>query len=241
LGQDEQAMLLRALEEGQFLPLGSDRESESDFQLIAGTNRDLHAEVRSRRFREDLLSRMDLWTFRLPGLRERTEDIEPNLNYELEEFARRGGTVVTFNREARTRFIEFAVSRRATWSANFRDLNGAVTRMATLAQGGRITPDVVEDEIKRLMSDWYGGPGRYADDILVEVLGARRAGELDLFDAVQLSEVLRICRRSSSLSAAGRALFSESRKHKKSANDADRLRKYLAKYDLDWSAVSSRP
>src|SRR5262245_36555365 len=74
LGLDEQAMLLRAVEEKRFLPLGSQREAESDFQLIAGTNRDLPQEVRSGAFREDLLARIDLWTFRLPSLRDRPED-----------------------------------------------------------------------------------------------------------------------------------------------------------------------
>jgi len=69
LGLDEQAMLLRALEEKTFLPLGSDDEAHSDFQLIAGTNRDLLAAVRERKFREDLLARINLWTFSLPGLR----------------------------------------------------------------------------------------------------------------------------------------------------------------------------
>ena len=71
LGTDEQAMLLRAIEEKQFLPLGADREVRSDFQLIAGTNADLPAAVARGRFREDLLARINLWTFRLPGLRER--------------------------------------------------------------------------------------------------------------------------------------------------------------------------
>ena len=46
-------------------------------------------EVRNGRFRADLLSRIDLWTFRLPGLAERREDVEPNLAYELEQIAAR--------------------------------------------------------------------------------------------------------------------------------------------------------
>ena len=88
LGADEQAMLLRAIEEKAFYPLGSDRERTSDFQLVAGTNRDLGALVREGRFREDLLARINLWTFRLPALRERVEDIEPNLDFELDRAAR---------------------------------------------------------------------------------------------------------------------------------------------------------
>ena len=63
LNWTSQEMLLRALEEKTFLPLGSDRESRSDFQLIAGTNRDLFSAVREGRFREDLLARINLWTF----------------------------------------------------------------------------------------------------------------------------------------------------------------------------------
>ena len=91
LGLDEQAMLLRALEEKRFLPLGSDREASSDFQLIAGTNRNLAEAVRDGRFREDLLARINLWTFGLPALVDRREDIEPNVDYELEQFRRRTG------------------------------------------------------------------------------------------------------------------------------------------------------
>src|SRR5690606_37900127 len=73
LGLDEQAMLLRALEEKRFLPVGADREASSEFQLIAGTNRDLTAAVRERTFRDDLLARINLWTFALPALRDRPE------------------------------------------------------------------------------------------------------------------------------------------------------------------------
>ena len=127
LGPDEQAMLLRAVEEKRFLPLGSDKEVRSEFQLIAGTNRDLQAAVAQGRFREDLLARINMWTFRLPALRERREDIEPNLEYELEQFARAQGTKVTFNKEARERFLKFATTPDAIWSGNFRDLNAAVT------------------------------------------------------------------------------------------------------------------
>src|SRR5205814_9346470 len=61
LGPDEQAMLLRAVEDKAFLPVGTDREVQSDFQLVAGTNRDLGQAVRTGRFRDDLLARINLW------------------------------------------------------------------------------------------------------------------------------------------------------------------------------------
>jgi len=236
LGLDEQAMLLRALEEKRFLPVGSDREVESDFQLIGGTNKDLKAAVRKGVFREDLFARLNLWTFEMPGLSDRREDIEPNLDYEEERLTQALGRKVTFNREARDAFVEFAVSGRAVWRANFRDLNAAVTRMATLARGGRITTTEVRDEVARLESAWSES-GRVEGTGRVRRLLGESAQELDRFDHVQLEDVLAVCARASSLSAAGRVLFARSRERKSTTNDADRLRKYLARFDLDWNAV----
>jgi transcriptional regulatory protein RtcR len=234
LGIDEQAMLLRAVEEKRFLPVGSDREVQSDFQLVAGTNRNLAADVAQGRFREDLLSRINLWTFQLPGLASRREDIEPNLDYELEQYTAGTGIKVTFNKEARRRFLDFAMSDGATWRANFRDLNGAVTRMATLAPGNRINVATVDEEILRLENAWRSSTPDESERLLADALGSERAAELDRFDRVQLAETIRICRQSKTLSEAGRRLFGVSRTRKASANDADRLRKYLARFGLSW-------
>ena len=236
LGLDEQAMLLRALEEKRFLPLGGDREISSDFQLIAGTNRDLSAAVREGRFRADLLARIDLWTFDLPGLAARREDIAPNLEYELDQFRRREGTAVTFSKEAREAFLSFAVSPAATWLANFRDLNAAVTRMATLAPGGRITVEQVAAEVERLRRAWAAPRHEEAAAATRCVSPAALAG-LDRFDRVQLEDVLAVCAGSPTLSAAGRALFDQSRQRRRTANDADRLRKYLARFGLSWEQI----
>ena len=233
LGPDEQAMLLRAVEEKAFFPVGSDREARSDFQLMAGTNRDLRRDVERGRFRDDLLARIDLWAFRLPGLRDRPEDIPPNLEYELDRYAQANGEAVAFSREARDRFLAFASGRDALWAGNFRDLNAAVRRMATLASGGRVTREIVDEEIARLRAAWRRDGSSAAGGFVDEIL-ATRAAELDPFERVQLEEVLRVCRASSSLSEAGRALFAVSRTRKSSANDADRLRKYLARYRLAW-------
>jgi transcriptional regulatory protein RtcR len=240
LGADEQAMLLRALEDKRFLPVGSDREVESDFQLIAGTNRDLQADVERGRFREDLLARINLWTFRLPPLRERPEDIPPNLLYELDQASQAMGTRVTMNKEAQEHFLRFATSPEARWSGNFRDLNAAVLRMATLAPGGRITREGVDEELERLRAAWARSGSRRepAVDLVVQVLGEERAAELDRFDRAQLAEVLAVCQHARSLSDAGRALFAQSRAQKKSVNDADRLRKYLARFGLEWAEVT---
>ena len=231
-------MLLRAVEERVFLPMGSDREVKSEFQLIAGTNRDLIAAVERGAFRDDLLARINVWTFRLPGLAERPEDIEPNLDFEVERAARELGARITWSREARERFLRFARSAEALWTGNFRDFSAAVTRLSTLAKGGRIGVDDVEGELALLRSMWRSGDARAPVDIVAEVLGPARSAELDPFDRVQLAEVLRVCRSSRSLSDAGRTLFAASRSRRRSVNDADRLRKYLAKFELDWADIA---
>lgn len=237
LGLDEQAMLLRALEEKVFLPMGADHEVSSDFQLIAGTNRDLATHVKAGKFREDLLARINLWTFRLPGLRERLEDIEPNLKYELEEFGRVMSRHITMSKEAKEKFLRFATSPEAQWTGNFRDLNGAIVRMATLAPGGRISVEVVEEEIERLRAAWQSPGEREEEALLSSILGPERMDALDRFDRVQLLDVLKICRQAHTLSEAGRILFATSRNQKKNVNDADRLRKYLSRFDLQWQDI----
>ena len=239
LGLDEQAMLLRALEEKAFLPVGADKDVRSDFQLIAGTNRDLRGAVADGTFRDDLLARIDLWTYALPGLAERREDLEPNLDYELARFERENGRQVRFSSPARAAFLRFARSPEAVWTANFRDLNAAVTRMATLAPGGRITEETVAAETARLHRHWRGADRLDGDALLVEVLGADGTAALDRFDRVQLADVVRVCRQSRTLSEAGRTLFAVSRTRRTSTNDADRLRKYLAKFGLRWDEVQA--
>lgn len=230
-------MVLRAVEEGRFLPVGADREAESKFQLMAGTNRDLMNEVAAGRFRDDLFARLYLWTFRLPSPAERCEDIEPNLDYELERFAEREGMRITFNKEARERYIAFSCQPPARWSGNFRDLAASVTRMATLSDGGRISVTTVELEVERLRRLWSTDSAS-GDDGLATLLPPERLSEIDPFDRPQLAEVVRICRESRSLSDAGRSVFTASRKQRSSTNDADRLRKYLARFGLAWTDVS---
>jgi transcriptional regulatory protein RtcR len=235
LGRDEQAMLLKAIEEKRFLAMGADKETQSDFQLIAGTNRDLRDDVRAGRFREDLLARINLWTFVLPALRERSEDIEPNIEYELARHARLTSSTVRFNAEARALYVRFATSPAAQWAGNFRELSASVSRMATLSDGGRITESVVREEIERLRAAWAPARG---DDSLMAYLRDEQLDTIDLFDRMQLQAVIGVCQRSASAADAGRKLFAATRQKRSTLNDTDRLRKYLARFGLDWVRVS---
>ncbi|MBO0727474.1 MAG: sigma 54-dependent transcriptional regulator, partial [Blastocatellia bacterium] len=144
-----------------------------------------------------------------------------------------------FSREARARFLKFAVSSDARWQGNFRDLNGAVTRMATLAPGGRISTQVVEEEIERLRSTWSAPELNDGAESLEELLSAKELEEIDLFDRLQLAAVIKVCRECRTLSESGRALFGSSRGRKKTANDADRLRKYLGRFGLNWDQLKT--
>ena len=239
LGLDEQAMLLKAVEEKRFLPVGSDREVGSDFQLIVGTNRDLRADVAAGRFRDDLFARINLWSYTLPGLAQRPEDLEPNIDHLLARAAAESAHAVRFNAEARMRYLRFAQSADAPWSGNFRDLSASVTRLATLADGGRITAALVDAEIARLRWLWERKDAAAVSDgvDLEALLDAETLAELDLFDRLQLESVVRVCRASATLSDAGRQLFDRSREKRSVVNDADRLRKYLLKFGLAWEQV----
>ena len=234
LGADEQAMLLKAIEEKNFFPVGGDKLMLSDFQLIAGTHRDLRQDVAAGRFREDLFARINLWTYELPSLAQRPEDIEPNINYLLAQQSAEVGGKVNFNTEARQKYLRFATSNEARWQGNFRDLGASVLRLATLADGGRITDELVGQEIKRLQKLWGNCTEPQATE-LSGLLSPEQLVELDLFDRMQLQSVLTVCKQCKSLSEAGRKLFSVSRAQRGSTNDSDRLRKYLAKFGLEWA------
>lgn len=249
LGLDEQAMLLKAVEEKRFYPLGSDREVESDFQLVAGTNRDLRTEVAAGRFREDLFARINLWSYVLPGLAQRPEDIEPNVDHLLARTGTELGRSVRFSNEARAAYLRYAQSPDALWTGNFRDLSASVTRLATLADSGRIGLPLVEAEIARLRWLWQPASdarlglapatGSVGRDELAALLGDEVVESMDLFDQLQLAAVLQVCRQSRTLSEAGRLLFQASRTQRTVVNDADRLRKYLARFGLDWERLAA--
>lgn len=253
LGLDEQTLLLKAIEEKRFMPLGADGYEASDFQLIAGTNRDLWQEVREKRFREDLLARINLWTFELPNLKDRPEDIAPNIDYELEQFARKHKQKIAFSKPALQRFLTFARSPQASWRANFRDLNAAVERMATFSQQGLIEVATVEEEIERLSKSWQKLEANVQPPEMTKPMWEQKRNQsvehilpnaitegLDHIDKHQLNEVIRVCRQASSLSHAGRTLFDQSRTRRRSHNDADRLRKYLSKYGLTFDDVNDQ-
>jgi transcriptional regulatory protein RtcR len=110
--------------------------------------------------------------------------------------------------------------------------------MATLAVGGRITEELVAEEINRLTNAWSGfSKTDSKDDGLSDVLSASALAELDLFDRLQLAQVVKVCQNSRSLAQAGRELFNHSRSQKTSVNDSHRLKQYLQKFGLEFQSL----
>jgi len=237
LGPDEQAMILGALEDKAFYPLGGDKAMRSDFQLIAGTAKDLDIMEAGGLFRADLLARINMWSYELPALAQRTEDIEPNIDFELMKFGARHNQKVTFNKEARAAYLKYALSSEAKWNANFRDLTASITRLCTFAGGKRIGTGSVSKEIERLRRGWRLVADDPNEDILLSVLNREQIEAIDPFDRPGLANVIKVCRSSDNLADAGRKLYAVSRAQRKSTNDSDRLKKYLAKYELSWAEL----
>ena len=236
LAPDAQAALVQVLETGRYCPVGSEAEVTARFHLIAAASCDLGALIRAGRLRPDLHARLSQWVFRLPALRDRREDIRAHLLDLLDVSERRLGRKTGFNADAFARYLRFAQDPATGWPGNLRDLEASAHRMAVLAERGRITLPMVEAEIAALQGQWHAAEADGDAALLQAVLPGQ---PLDLFDSAQLAAVIRICRDTANLSAAGRQLFAVSRSEKASQNDADRLRKYLARFGLDWAGVTA--
>lgn len=235
LEPEAQALLLQAMESGRYYPVGSDSEVTSRFQVVATARADMGQRVAEGRLRPDLFALLSQWTFRLPPLRDRRDDLAANIAHQRAATERALGRSVGFNADATARYLRFARDPATPWVGNFRDLAASIHRLHVLAERGRVTLAMVEAEILTLTQQWQSTRHDGDHALLSEVLPDPDC--LDEFDRAQLAAVIRACRASANLSAAGRRLFAASRAEKASQNDADRLRKYLTRFALDWAAV----
>jgi DNA-binding NtrC family response regulator len=133
---ETQAKLLRVLQEQEFEPVGSCKTVKVDVRVIAATNRDLLADVRSGRFRSDLFYRLNVFPLRLPALRERAEDISVLANHFMQRMARKLGKPIEHIAPA-----TLAQLNRYSWPGNIRDLQNTIERAAVLATGSELVVD----------------------------------------------------------------------------------------------------
>jgi len=138
---DMQVKLLRALEEGAFYPLGSDRPQSVDVRAVSATNRELESEIASGRFREDLYYRLSAIKITVPSLSERPEDIIPLLA------AFSAGSQLEGFSESALKALE-----QYYWPGNVRQLKNFVTRISALTGDGEVSASDVESYIAEQQS-----------------------------------------------------------------------------------------
>jgi two-component system response regulator FlrC len=144
-----QAKLLRALQEGEILPLGATKPVTVDVRVVAATNRHLAAEVEAGRFREDLLYRLNVFPLTLPALRDRPGDIAPLAFGMLLRHAAAAGCPGWIAREA------LALLEAHPWPGNVRELENVIRRAILLAGDAKvIAPEhIVFDTAVRAVAD----------------------------------------------------------------------------------------
>src|SRR5882762_2355525 len=126
---DLQAKLLRALQEHEVKPVGSNDRVGIRARVIAATNRDLEAAIRTGGFRQDLYFRLNVVQIKLPPLRDRKADIPLLVNAFLEKFSDPQAPVRTISEEAMRRLISY------DWPGNVRELENAIERAVALGSG----------------------------------------------------------------------------------------------------------
>jgi two-component system, NtrC family, response regulator AlgB len=177
-----QAKLLRFLQEKRFERIGENRTRTADVRIVAATNRDLEAEVKAGRFREDLLYRLNVVEVTVPPLRDRTDDVLP--------LARR--FIAFFARQARRTSPELSPAAERVlvaypWPGNVRELRNAIERALILAPGQMLEPESFRERI--------------AAQPTTPVLGADFTA-----DEIEREHVLRVLARAPTLEDAARVL-----------------------------------
>jgi two-component system, NtrC family, response regulator HydG len=158
-----QSKLLRVLQERELERLGSIRTIKVDIRLVAATNRDLQAEVRGGRFREDLYFRLNVVLIAMPPLRERRDDIEPLADHFLNRYLPKAGRRLTGISPA-----AMACLRRYDWPGNVRELENAIERAAVLGTTDRILPEDLPEAVLESAAPAAGKRTGSLHDAIVE-------------------------------------------------------------------------
>ena len=180
-----QVKLLRAIQEGEVEPVGARKPVKVDARIISATNRDLIADVRAGRFREDLFYRLHVFPIAVPALRERPEDIPELARHFLARFAAEEG-----KRTTRVSAEALALLCAYRWPGNVRQLENAVFRAVVLADGDAVGLDefpqiasqivgLVPSAQRRSRAHCFGSrqaPSRRGAAIDRESAGGRRIG-----------------------------------------------------------------
>jgi DNA-binding NtrC family response regulator len=189
-----QAALLRAIETGRITPVGSDKEIEADYRLLAATNRNLLQEVEAGRFRQDLYYRLNVISIEIPPLRERVEDILPLARHFL------------VHGQPETKRLSQAAGKALTayrWPGNVRELVNALEHARLLCQSDIILPEhlppAIREAIAHVQAVACDIPATGEADVKTlgetEIETIRRALEQTAGNRTRAAELLGITRR----------------------------------------------
>lgn len=133
-----QAKLLHVLQGGQFAPLGSEKEVNSDTWVIAATNHDLEQSIQAGKFREDLYYRLNIIKIYLKPLRERPDDIPHLIDYYLKEYS------LLYNTSNLVQPSKQVIAELASysWPGNVRELQNVLKRMLVLGDAEKIIDEL---------------------------------------------------------------------------------------------------
>jgi two-component system, NtrC family, response regulator AtoC len=158
-----QVKLLRVLETGMFMRVGSTVAQETDVRVIAATNRPPELAVSSGKLREDLLYRLNVFPIELPPLRDRAEDVPLLAQHFLSAICEREGTSKSFTPPALERLSAYR------WPGNVRELRNVVQRAYVMASGNSINEEWLPD-------DPHGANSAYATSLTAPTRAAGSAG-----------------------------------------------------------------
>lgn len=181
-----QAKLLRFVQDRTFERLGDTRTRHANVRVVAATNRDLEADVRAGRFREDLLFRLNVIELKVPSLRERPEDILPLARRFLHFFCLAAGRP-----PAQLTPATEAILQSYAWPGNVRELRNAMERASILWSASALEPQALPE---RIVGQAEPGP-RVGGDFTLEEL--------------ERAHILRVIQRSATLEEAARILSIE--------------------------------
>ena len=261
---ETQGKLLTVLDTHTFHMLGDYKtEKKSKFLLICATNEDLAQRVEEKTFRRDLFERIRTWTYTIPGLANRKDDIAPNIKEELKRFENEYGRRVTLDGQPFEQFLNYVKS--IPLKGNFRELRRMIWHMATFADNGVINMDLVDMEIKQHKSenaphtqsnaktsvmDTTVGPnksnaGDLADKLLLQLFGDGYKIKFDPLFLCQLRYVISVCCQGSTRSAAdvGRTISPARLRQSKNGGNANNIlanffkRKEIREYRLSFAKI----
>ncbi len=167
-----QSKLLRVLQSGEFSRLGSEKEKSVDVWIIAATNKDMKANIKKGKFREDLYYRLNTINIHIPPLRERPEDIPPLVEYYTKQYS------PMFNGKFFEPDDTFMKKLQAyNWPGNVRELQNVLKRFFVLGKSGDSIDKFIEEARQEATNEL---PTRRSDSIIEIILGIKLSDQTDL-------------------------------------------------------------